>query len=279
MNERGTVRPSALAGAWYPAAPSALERSVSKLLTAASPIEELTHLDTLIVPHAGHAYSGRVAGKAWGALASSSRAAPIERVVLIGPAHRVAFDGLALGDFAAFDHPLGPTAVDRDAMHELEREGLGAFVPGAHDQEHCLEIELPFLSLALPGVPIVPLLIGLGPERALSARVDAALDAILRPTDLLVVSSDLSHFRPYDDARAFDTETLTRILKLDSHLDSERACGYKGVQAAIRRAQRRTLSPVLIDYETSGDSAGDRRSVVGYGALAFGVTAQRPTLA
>lgn len=279
MNERGTVRPSALAGAWYPASQRALERSVSEYLATAEPIDTLTHLDTLIVPHAGHAYSGRVAGKAWGAISTASRATPIERVILIGPAHRVAFDGLALGDFTAFAHPLGPTPVDRDALHELEREGLGAFIPGAHDQEHCLEIELPFLAMALPGVPFVPILIGLGPERALSARVDAALETTLRPTDLLVISSDLSHFRPYDDARAFDTDTLTRILALDGHLDSERACGYKGVQAAIRRARRQTLNGVLLAYETSGDTAGDRRSVVGYGALAFGVTALNPTLA
>lgn len=273
MLERGTLRPPALAGAWYTASPRVLARSVEDFLAAAEPAGGLIHIDTLVAPHAGHAYSGRVAGKAWGALALTPRVNPIERVVLIGPAHRVAFDGVALGDFSAFEHPLGPTRVDREALASLERQGLGSFVPGAHDAEHCLEIELPFLAIALPGVPIVPLLIGLGPERALATRVDAVLEATLLPTDLLVVSTDLSHFRPYDEARAMDSETIARILRLDAQFDGERACGFRGVQAAIRRAQRRALGGVLIDYETSGDTAGDRRSVVGYGALAFGAQA------
>jgi AmmeMemoRadiSam system protein B len=273
MLERGTRRPPALAGAWYAASPQLLAQSVRDYLAAANPLESLVHLDTLVAPHAGHSYSGRVAGKAWGAVALTPRAVAIERVVIVGPAHRLAFDGVALGDFEVFEHPLGPTRVDRAALASLERLGLGSFVPGAHDSEHCIEIELPFLALALPGVPIVPLLIGHGPERALAARVDAVLEATLGATDLLVVSSDLSHFRPYDEARALDCETMSQILRLDPSIDSEQACGYRGVQAAIRRAQRHALRGEFIDYETSGDTAGDRRSVVGYGALAFGAHA------
>lgn len=279
MVPRGSIRPPALAGTWYPADAELLRRSVAGFLRSARRVEGLAALDALVVPHAGHIYSGPTAGLAWGALGVDERGdAPwagreLTRVVLLGPAHRVGFPGLALGDFEAFAHPLGETPVDRAALADLEALGLGGFVPGAHDAEHCLEIQLPFCALALPGRPIVPLLIGLGPEPALGQLVDAALTHLLRPGDLLVISSDLSHFRPYDEARRVDLETLGRIERLDERLDGERACGYKAIRAAIHRARHHHHRAALIDYRSSGDTAGDRRSVVGYGALAFGPAA------
>ncbi len=269
MIPRGSIRPSALAGTWYPADPQVLANAVASLVAPAKPVP-LGSLDAIIVPHAGHPYSGPTAGLGWGALNRTPRAVPIQRVILLGPAHRVGFRGIALGDYQAFAHPLGEVPVDRVALADLEHNALGAFVPTAHDLEHCLEIQLPFLHTVLPQRPIVPLLIGQGPESELNAAVDAALDRLLSPGDLLAVSSDLSHFLPYDTASRFDRETLAGILALDDRLDGERACGYKGIQAAIRRARRQGQRAVLIDYRSSGDTAGDKRSVVGYGALALG---------
>lgn len=262
---RGDVRPSALAGAWYPGRQAQLRDLVRGFLAAAPPPPaRLGAVEAVLAPHAGFVYSGPTAGIAWAAVVGRR----VERVVLVGPAHRVAFRGIALGDYAAFVVPTGRVEVDRAALARLEAEGHGAWVPEAHVAEHCLEIQLPFLLEALGDVPIVPLLMG----RVSHEAAVRALDAVLQPGDLLLMSTDLSHFDPYDVARQHDLETLARIARLDAAgLVGEDACGHRGVGAGCALAAARGWRAVLLDYRSSGDTAGDKDAVVGYGAVAFGV--------
>lgn len=263
--ERGRPRPPALAGRWYPAAPTALRAAVRAWINAPeaadAPRSSLGRVPAIIAPHAGHIYSGAVAGRAFAATTG-----PYARAVVVGPAHRVAFRGVSGADFSALVTPLGALPVDRAALAALEAAHLITCDPAPHVDEHCVEVLLPFVAEALGLVPVLPLLVG----RATAAEVTRALDAALRPDDLLVVSTDLSHFHPYDDARARDLATLDRVARLaGDDLDGSDACGYVGVQAALALARARSWTPTVLAYQSSGDTAGDRDSVVGYGAVAF----------
>ncbi len=270
---RGETRTSALAGRWFPADADELRRAVRRYLdegkAAAQAALVLGRVAAVLAPHAGIVYSGPVAGAAWAA-ALEHTAAAYARVVLVGPAHRVAFKGIALGDYDAFAIPTGRVTVDRAALADLEAAGLGTFVPAAHVDEHCLEIELPFLVEAFAGrvqPPIVPLLVGHVDE----GEVAAALERVLRTDDLLVISSDLSHFHPYEDAAARDEATLARVLALDRRgLSGHAACGHEGLVAGLALARQRGWTSAFIGYQNSGDTAGDKDQVVGYGAVAFG---------
>ncbi len=260
MIERGTVRPSALAGRWYPDDVATLRATVEGYL---SPRHALGQVAFVVAPHAGIMYSGPTAGHAWSVVPDA------RRIVMVGPAHRVAFSGVALGDFAAFRIPGVDVAVDRAALRDLEAAlpALARFVPGAHDAEHCLEIQLPFAAARLPGVPIVPLLAGgIG-----TSDLAMVLTQVLKPDDVLVVSSDLSHFHPYDDARRRDLATLQAIVDLTTDaLRGDDACGFRGIGACAVLARARGYRGVLLDYTNSGDTGGGRDAVVGYGAVAFG---------
>lgn len=262
--ERGRPRPPALAGRWYPAAPHALRESVRAWLAgpADAPAPPAAgHVPAIIAPHAGHIYSGAVAGRAFAATTG-----PYARVVIVGPAHRVGFRGVSGADFSALVTPLGSLPVDRDALAALEAAGLITCDPAPHVDEHCVEVLLPFVAETLGLVPVLPLLAG----HATAAEVARVLDAALRPDDLLVVSTDLSHFHPYDDARARDLATLDRVAHLrGGDLGGEDACGYLGVRASLALARARGWTPTVLAYQSSGDTAGDRESVVGYGAVAF----------
>ncbi len=260
MIERGAIRPSALAGRWYPGDAATLRAAVGRYLDVRHAIG---HVAFVVAPHAGIMYSGPTAGHAWSVVPAA------RRIVMVGPAHRVAFSGVALGDYAAYRIPGAEVEVDRDALAALEAAlpSLARFVPGAHDAEHCLEIQLPFAAMRLPGVPVVPLLAGgIG-----AADLATVLVQVLRPDDVLVVSSDLSHFHPQEDARRRDLATLQSIVDLTTdHLRGDDACGYRGIGACTALAHERGYRGVLLDYSSSGDTGGDREAVVGYGAVAFG---------
>ncbi len=270
--ERGMNRPSALAGAWYPGDAQALEAEVARHLARARARlggrpRGLASVAMIVTPHAGMMYSGPTAGFAWAAAPDDAR-----RLVIVGPAHRMPFRGVALGDFASFSIPTGPLTVDREALAAVEAKHpeLASFVPGAHDTEHCLEIQLPFARHVLPGRPIVPLLAG----AITTPELATIVESILRDGDLLVISTDLSHFHPYDDARRRDLATLDAIARLDaSALTGEDACGHRGVAASGLIARLRGYRAVVLDYSSSGDTGGDRDAVVGYGAVALGPAA------
>lgn len=257
------VRPAAVAGLFYPIEPLRLRQQLTDYLATAQEWPRLRP-KALIAPHAGYIYSAPIAAHAYVLLRPWRT--EIGRVVLLGPVHHVWVDGLALPGVDAFVTPLGPIELDRDAMAEVARLPGVQTLPAAHAREHSLEVHLPFLQAALPDFRLVPLAVG-GADAEQVARV---LDCLWGGDEtLIVVSSDLSHYLPYDVARGVDEATARAILALDDHLVGEQACGAHPLNGLLRCARRRGLTPHLLDLRNSGDTAGDRERVVGYGAFAF----------
>lgn len=258
------VRPAAVAGYFYPADPARLRAEVAALL-ATAPTPPAPPPVALIVPHAGYAYSGSVAATAYSLLACTRP--DVRRVVMFGPAHFARIDGLALPGVAALATPLGEVPVDAQAEAQAKRHPGTGISPTGHAREHSLEVQLPFLQIALSKFSVAALLCGeVTPE-----RVAPVMEEFLGEENTLVlISSDLSHYLPYEEARRRDRATTDAILRLDSvALEYDSACGLIGVQALLLAAGHRGLRPICLDLRNSGDTAGDRRQVVGYGAFAF----------
>jgi AmmeMemoRadiSam system protein B len=260
-------RPAAVAGYFYPDDPATLTQLVDRLLGDARERARVAGSmlrsppKALIVPHAGYVYSGPIAASAYVLLEGATG---IERVVLVGPAHRVAVRGLAQAGASAFATPLGEVRVDVEALAQVSGVVTSA---RAHAQEHSLEVQLPFIQRLLPDARLLPLVFG----HASPDEVAAVLDALWGgPETLILVSSDLSHYLGHDAARALDAQTVSRIVSLDDELDAERACGVTAVRGLLRVARKRHLQAELLDLRNSGDTAGDRARVVGYAAIAFG---------
>ncbi len=226
-------------------------------------------LRALIAPHAGYVYSGPIAGSSFRQLAPAGP--PVERVVLLGPSHRLLFDGLALPDADAFSTPLGNVPVDPELRERIEDLPQVTVSTQAHAQEHSLEVELPFLQEVLgDGFGLLPLVVGSASAESVAEVIDRVWT---EPRTLLVISSDLSHFLTYDEAATTDAQTAERILALDGRITGERACGAIPINGLLVAARRRGLSGRLLDLRNSGDTAGDRQRVVGYGAFEFGAGA------
>ena len=259
------VRQPAVAGRFYPASPAALRKQADQLIRQAGSAIEPPRGDVkaIIAPHAGFPYSGPIAGSAF---ASLREATGVERVVIIGPSHYEAFAGVALPAAAAFDVPGGRLPVDVDAAAALlELDGV-AFHPPAHDREHAIEVELPFVFHLWGEVRIVPLVVG----EASPEEVARVLEVVWGgPETRIVVSSDLSHFLPYAQAQAADAATAAIIESLEGRLTGEQACGARAVAGMMRVARDRGFAVTRLDLRNSGDIAKDRDAVVGYGAWAF----------
>lgn len=260
-----TVRPPAVAGMFYPAAAQELAREVGALLAgAASGARGKPVPKAIIAPHAGYVYSGSIAATAYARLAPAR--GTITRVVLLGPVHRVPVRGLALPGATVLATPLGNIAIDADAVATLSRMPQVTASPAAHAPEHSLEVHLPFLQTVLDEFAVVPLAVG----AATADEVAQVLDALWGGAEtLIVVSSDLSHYLGYHEAQAVDRATAQAILDLRTDISHEQACGGTPVNGLVLAARRRGLTPQLLDLRNSGDTAGDRRRVVGYGAFAF----------
>jgi AmmeMemoRadiSam system protein B/AmmeMemoRadiSam system protein A len=255
------VKPPAVAGIFYPADAETLRTQVSAFLRAAEPVESPPP-KAVIAPHAGYRYSGPVAGSAYAPL--RALAGSVERVVLLGPAHRVGFRGVAVSSAEAFDTPLGAVSVDAEAIRLALRLPFVAEHDAAFAEEHSLEVHLPFLIEALENFRLVPLLVGeAGPE-----DVSKLMDALWGgPESLFVISSDLSHFHDYDTARARDAATSRAIESLDyGAIGYGDACGRNAVNGLLYLSERRGLTARTVDLRNSGDTAGGRDRVVGYGA-------------
>jgi len=260
------IRPAAVAGAFYPAQAKALREMLSACFEAATPVqlEPTQHLKALIVPHAGYIYSGPIAASAY-ALLRPLRSL-IRRVVLLGPVHRVWVPGLALPGVAAFETPLGQVPLDQAGIAAIADLPQVSISPAAHAEEHSLEVHLPFLQSVLDDFTLIPLAVG----GATPEQVAQVLDRLWGGDEtLIVVSSDLSHFLPYAEAKHTDAATANAILRLDHHLVGEQACGAHPINGLTLAAQRRGLVPSLLDLRNSGDTAGDRNRVVGYAAFAL----------
>ena len=252
-----TIRRPTVAGTFYPAARSELANMVDALLAIPAYVGPCPKV--LIVPHAGYIYSGPIAASAFARIAPYSD--QIERVVLVGPAHRVAVAGLVWPGVSRLATPLGELEVDVDAIAGVPE--LGANV-AAHAREHSLEVELPFLQRVAPHAKVVPLVVG----RARPDEVGRILEALWGgPETLILISSDLSHYEPYRIGRAHDERTVARIVDGDPTLDGSDACGAVAINGLSWVARAKQLRVELIDLRSSGDTAGKRDDVVGYGAF------------
>jgi MEMO1 family protein len=259
------IRPTAVAGMFYSAVPWQLTADVRAYLAATSPPPSgAAWPKALIVPHAGYVYSGPVAASAFARLAAGRDA--IRRVVLLGPCHRVPVRGLALPAAMAFATPLGSVPVDREAAQRVRVLPQVVESALAHAHEHSLEVQLPFLRSVLGKFAIVPFAVGDASAEEVAEVIETLWGG--RET-LIVISSDLSHYHPYGEARRIDGGTAESVLALAGTLDHEQACGATPINGLVLCARRHALSPELLDLRNSGDTAGDRSRVVGYAAFAF----------
>ncbi len=255
------IRETAVAGTFYEANPERLRQVLASILDS-SPAYSGSRPEALIVPHAGYAYSGSLAGQAYATLAPT--ADEISRVVLFGPAHRVSLRGMALPDADAFATPLGTVPLD------LETISVASALPGvclsneAHRLEHSLEVQLPFLQTVLGQFSLIPVVVGDCEASTVAAVVDALWGG---PETLLVVSTDLSHFHSYDEARLHDARTCSRLVKKDSTLNGRDACGAYALNGLISSEHCQSLTVEQLAICNSGDTAGNKDRVVGYGAF------------
>ena len=272
-----SVRPPAVAGSFYPQAPAALQAAVRGCLdqhrrAAAGARAAARSPKLLVVPHAGYVYSGDVAASAYALL--TSQRGRIRRVVLLGPAHRVALQGLAAPLAEAFETPLGRVPIDRAALALIADLPQVVASDRAHAMEHALEVQLPFLQTVLShDFSLLPLAVGDATPQA----VDEVLERLWGGDEtLIVISSDLSHDLPYAQARERDQRTVQRILGFASDLRGDEACGAMPLNGAMLAARRHGLVPRLLDLRNSADTAGgEGHRVVGYGAIAFEAAAAK----
>jgi len=255
------IRPPAVAGLFYTDDPTRLAREGDTMLADAPDIGLAPK--ALIPPHAGHVYSGPVAAAAYRTL---QHGRDIRRVVLLGPVHRVPVRGLALPDADAFATPLGVVLLDAEYLSLVRSLPQVVVSEAAHASEHSLEVHLPFLQRTLGEFSLIPLAVG----DATPEEVAEVLETLWGGEEtLLVMSSDLSHYLPYEQAVQVDRVTAEQILSLRWPLRHEQACGATPVNGLLAVARRHGLHPHLLDLRNSGDTAGDKSRVVGYGAFAF----------
>lgn len=258
------VRPAAVAGLFYPGSAHELRPMVDQFLEATPVSGPAPVVKAVIAPHAGYVYSGPVAGSAFRCFAQD--AARIRRIVLIGPAHRIMVEGLALPEQTAFETPFGSVPIDSELAELIADMPQVSKSREAHAPEHCLEVELPFLQVLLGDFSILPLLLS-------DASADETADVLERvwggEETRFVVSSDLSHFLTYEAAQDLDRETASQVVEMQGQIAEYRACGAVAINGLLEAAKRRGLMPKVLDLRNSGDTAGGRSRVVGYGAFAF----------
>lgn len=259
------VRPPAVAGFFYPSSARELSHAVDGYLAAAGSADRQALPKAIIVPHAGYVYSAPVAAPAYAALRQV--ADRIRRVVLLGPAHRVAVRGLAAPRAAAFRTPLGDVPIDLSAIEAIAGLPQVERRDDAHRDEHCLEVQLPFMQRLLSDFTLVPLVVG-------GATPDEIAEVLERlwggPETLIVISSDLSHYHDYATAQRMDARAAAAIESFDlAALDEDQACGRLPILGLLTAARRRGLLVQRLDLRNSGDTAGPRDRVVGYGSWAL----------
>lgn len=258
-----STRHPAVAGTFYPAGAAKLRQMVSAMLNNVK--GETTPIKALIAPHAGYIYSGPVAASVYARLAAQTES--IARVVLLGPSHRVGFMGIAAPSVSSFETPLGCIEIDQEAIASLLDLTWVQRSDYPHAQEHSLEVQLPFLQTVLEHFRLVPMVVGNASPKQVATVIDRLWGG---PETLIVISSDLSHYLDYDSARSIDGRTTQAIEELrDEDIDFDQACGCLPVQGLLRIAKKRGLHCRTVDLRNSGDTAGPRDHVVGYGAYVF----------
>jgi MEMO1 family protein len=261
------IRKPAVAGTFYPAEPDVLDRQLTLFLSEAgnAPRTADPLPKAIIGPHAGYVWSGPVAARAYARLMEAR--GRISRVVLIGPSHYVAFRGLAVDVSDAWETPCGTVALDTEAIARLRQLPMVGQLDAAHQREHALEVHVPFLRHVLGDFRLVPIVAGEAPPDAVAALFDAIWGG---PETLIVVSTDLSHYLNYANCQALDARTAEAIERFDdTGIGGTEACGHVPTRGLLRVARRRGMAIERLDLRNSGDIAGPRDRVVGYGAWAL----------
>jgi AmmeMemoRadiSam system protein B len=259
-----TIRQAAVAGSFYSGDAQTLIQHIRAFLHAALTDTECATPKAIIVPHAAYIYSGQTAAIAYAQLLPVRGS--IKRVILLGPMHRVGVRGLALAEVDHFSTPLGEVEIDQTAIVELSVLKQIEHSAAAHAHEHSLEVQLPFLQTVVDDFKLVPLAVG----DATPAEVAEVLELLWGgPETLIVISSDLSHYLPYQLAQRLDHETIAHILALQPSLTHEQACGGSAINGLLLAAKQHQLQVKLLDVCNSGDTAGDKERVVGYAAFSF----------
>jgi len=257
------IRYAAVAGLFYPADPTQLHNDIQSMLSMVAPAASAPK--ALIVPHAGYMYSGPIAASAFAQLINIRHS--IKRVILLGPCHRVPLTGLATSSADYFETPLGNIKIDRKAISQIESLVQVKEYDLTHQQEHSLEVQLPFLQEVLGAFSLVPLVVG----DTNAEEVSEVLERLWGGDEtLIVISSDLSHYHDYNTAVTMDSETCHAIEDLNpSAIHYDQACGRNPVTGLLLAAKKHGLHATTLDLRNSGDTAGDKSSVVGYGAWAL----------
>jgi len=260
-----SIRHPAVAGQFYPADAQQLRRQVDGFLAEAETEAGSSAPKAIIAPHAGFIYSGPIAASAYKALQSARDR--IQRVVLLGPDHRVGFRGLALSSADAWDTPLGSIPLDHEGAALLQDLPQVTVFDEAHRQEHSLEVQLPFLQRLLGDFSLLPMVVG----EATTEEVEQVLERVWGGDEtLIVVSSDLSHYHDYATAQRLDAAASRSIEALrPQDLDEGQACGRNPIRGLLAAAAKHGLQARTVDLRNSGDTAGPRDQVVGYGAYVF----------
>lgn len=258
------IRQPAVAGSFYPADPTLLHAMMQGFL-AGPPADPQGPPKAIIAPHAGYVYSGPIAASAYAQLRSVAER--INRVVLLGPSHRLAFRGIATSSADAYVTPLGPVAVDRQAVAALANLPFVQVLDEAHTFEHSLEVHLPFLQEVLKDFSLIPLVAG----NATPEEVAQVLERLWGgAATLIVISSDLSHYHDYATAKRQDNATSEAIAHLRyQDIGHDDACGLVPVSGLLYLAKAKGLHCKTLDLRNSGDTAGPKDRVVGYGAYVF----------
>ncbi len=260
-------RHAVVAGRFYPEKPESLTREISRLFAGIGYSNEAPagkSLKAIIAPHAGYIFSGEIAATAFSLLRPLR--GTIHRVVLLGPTHYTAVRGLALPANDAFATPLGAVPIDQEAAMAISKLPQVVLSDMAHTREHSLEVEIPFLQYALSDFSLLPLAVG----KVSPSAVAEVLECLWGGKETLIVAStDLSHYLSYEDAKHIDAKTAQQILDLDPMINHYQACGAIPVNGLLLAARKHGLQPRQLDLRNSGDTAGDRDRVVGYGAFAF----------
>jgi len=254
-----------VAGMFYPEDPAELRHIVQKFLKQAQDKKKLPIPKAIIAPHAGYIYSGPVAASAYACLANASN---INQVIILAPAHHAYFRGIATLPTDFYATPLGKVPIDRDAIENITQLSTVIAAEQAFAQEHALEVQLPFLQILLPKFALIPLLIG----DVTPPQVAAVLEQLWGDENtLIVVSSDLSHYLTYRNAQTVDKRNQEAILNLNADaINAASACGHIAIAGLLIIAKKKNLHATAIDLCTSGDTAGPKDAVVGYGAFHFG---------
>ncbi|MDD5712373.1 MAG: AmmeMemoRadiSam system protein B [Smithellaceae bacterium] len=271
---RDEIRRSVIAGSWYPGNPRVLRADIEDYFAKVPEHKLAGRIIALLAPHAGYMYSGQVAAYAY----QMVRKAAIDSVIVIAPSHRVFFHGISLFNRGGYETPLGVMSVDQELAEAIASHSpIMAFTPSAHAKEHAVEIQLPFLQVALGKVSFVPVVMGDQDRRTCETLAEAIAAAAANKKVLIVASSDLSHYHSYDKAVKKDGFVLKHMEKLDAEgllkdvsNDICEACGAGPIATAMMAAKLLGADRAkILKYANSGDVTGDRNGVVGYASAVF----------